>query len=258
MQSLRRFQSARPSTFHPSWLQAIRCYLIETSETPNPDCLRFFSMELSFLPPNQSMDMPNSGHAYKSPLAAALFAVDGVEGLYFADEYITVTKEKESSWEDMTVQIQECVNSFAESKVGILSEDGEQAVNVSNDDTEPKPHDDEVVLAVKELLATRIRPMLRADGGNVRYVGMDDGAVYVMLEGACKTCPSSGATLKHGIERMLMHWIPEVVEVLEIDEDFAEDYKRQEEEKRKAASETTTAAKPVEASVEAGTGGRHQ
>ncbi|CUE85688.1 Hypothetical protein, putative [Bodo saltans] len=243
-QALRRFQTFQSVPMFPgAWFQGVRNYLIETSETPNPDCLRFFSMELSFLPPGQSMDMPNSGHSYKSPLAEALFAVDGVDGLYFADEYITVTKCKDSSWEDLTVQIQESVNSFAESKHSILSEDGEQAVNVSNDDTEPKPDDDEVVLAVKELLATRIRPMLRSDGGNVRYVGMDDGAVYVMLEGACKTCPSSGATLKNGIERMLMHWIPEVVEVLEIDEDFAEDFRRQEEEKKAAAKKAADVPK---------------
>lgn len=226
-----------PSVYCSSWLQARRCYVIETSETPNPDCLRFFSMEISFLPPGQTMDMPNIGHSYKSPLAEALFAVDGIVGVYFADEYITVTKDQGSSWEDLTALVQESINSFAESKVGILSEDGEQAVVASNDDTEPKPEDDEVVLSIKELLATRIRPMVRSDGGNVRYIGIDDGTVYVMLEGACKSCPSSGSTLKNGIERMLMHWIPEVVEVLEVDEQFAEDFKRQDEEKRKAASQ---------------------
>jgi NFU1 iron-sulfur cluster scaffold homolog, mitochondrial len=203
-------------------------------------------MELSFLPPGQTMDMPNSGHSYKSPLAEALFALEGVDGVYFADEYVTVTKDRSASWEDLSVHVQESINSFAESKVSILSEGGEQAVNSSNEDTEPHPDDDEVVLAVKELLATRIRPMVRGDGGNVRYVGMDDGTVYVMLEGACKTCPSSGATLKNGIERMLMHWIPEVVEVLEVDEDFADDFKRQEEEKKTLAKEKEPGSKPEE------------
>lgn len=223
---MRRPSRCAPTVTWTAWVQW-RHYLIERSDTPNPECLRFFSMELSFLPPSQSMDMPNSGHAYKSPLAQSLFGISGVEGLYFADEYITVTKDASSSWEELAPLISEAINSFAESKVSILSDDGEKEVNTGNADTEPSEGDDEVVLAVKELLATRIRPMLQSDGGNVRYVGMDDGTVYVMLEGACKTCPSSGATLKHGIERMLMHWIPEVVEVQEVDPEFAEDFRKQ-------------------------------
>jgi len=172
------------------------------------------------------MDMPNSAHSYKSPLAEKLFAVEGVEALYFADEYITVTKESTSDWGDVFPIVSEVINAFAESNQNILSEEGEKLVTSGDHDTDPHPDDDEVVLAVKELLAKNIRPMLRSDGGNVRYVGMDSGTVFVLLEGACKTCPSSGATLKNGIERMLMHWIPEVVEVQEVDEEFAEDFKK--------------------------------
>jgi Fe-S cluster biogenesis protein NfuA len=118
----------------------------------------------------------------------------------------------------------------------------EETMAAADDDTEPKPEDDEVVLAVKELIATRIRPMVMGDGGNVRYIGFENGEVYVMLEGACKTCPSSGATLKNGIERMLMHWIPEVEQVIECDEDFAFDYRRQLEEKKKKQQEAEAAA----------------
>lgn len=226
-----------------------RYYVIETNETPNPECLRFFSMELSFLPQGQTMDMPNSGHAYKSPLAESLFKIDGVFGVYFADEYITLTKETTAAWEELVPQVQEVINAFAESKQNILSDDGMQSVTTGHVDTEIQPDDDEVVMAVKELLHTRIRPMLKQDGGNLRYIGMDeDGTVYVVLEGACKSCPSSGHTLKNGIERMLMHWIPEVTEVLEVDEDFAEDFARQEKEKKEkkaaaaAAEETATTA----------------
>jgi Fe-S cluster biogenesis protein NfuA len=206
---------------------AVRNYVIEKSETPNPECIRFFCMELSFLPQGQSMDMPNQGHAYKSPLAGILFGLDGVEGCYFADEYITITKSTTTTWEALSPLVQEAINQFAESRANILSADGEKAIGTNNNDSEPQPDDDEVILAVKELLATRIRPMLRSDGGNVRYIGMDAGTVFVLLEGACKSCPSSGATLKNGIERMLMHWIPEVVEVQEVDEEFAEDFLRE-------------------------------
>ena len=231
--ALRRFNSsaAVPSTSFSFRLQQQqqRSVVIETNETPNPDCLRFFSMELSFLPEGQSMDMPNDGHAYKSPLAEILFRLDGVKSLYFADEYITVTKEADADWAEVGTLVKEAIAQFAESGVSILSPEGEEEILPTNWDTDAADDDTEVVLAIKELLASRIRPMVQGDGGNVRFIGFDedDGLVYVMLEGACKTCPSSGQTLKFGIERMLMHWIPEVTEVQEVDEEFAADYKRQ-------------------------------
>jgi NFU1 iron-sulfur cluster scaffold homolog, mitochondrial len=212
--------------------KAERGILIETSKTPNPECLRFFSMELSFMPPQEQMDFPNTTHASKSPLAEVLFRLDGVKALYFADEFITVTKQPGSDWDDIIPIINETIIAFAHSDNVLLSPEGLQALSTSADDTEPKAYDDDVVLAIKELIKERIRPMVKQDGGNVRYVGMDDGTVFVMLEGACKTCPSSGATLKNGIERMLMHWIPEVAECVEVDEDFAYDYKIQEDQKR--------------------------
>jgi Fe-S cluster biogenesis protein NfuA len=220
---------------------------VETSDTPNPDSLRFFSMTLSFLPQGHSMDFPSADHAYKSPLAEAIFALEGVESVYFADEYITVTKDNNTPWEMLKPMVGEAIIAFASSDKNILSDEGEAAVRVGNEDTEPQPGDTEVVLAIKELLASRIRPMLVADGGNLRFVAFDDGLVYVVLEGACKTCPSSGATLKHGIERMLMHWIPEVEEVVEVDELWAEDFqrtKREAEEKKAAEAAATAGATP--------------
>jgi Fe-S cluster biogenesis protein NfuA len=233
------FEAGRDSLLQ---LQQKRTILVEASLTPNPDCLRFFSMELSFLPPGTSMDLPNEGHGYKSPLAESLFRLDGIKSLYFADEYISVTKDTPADWASMEPLVKEVIIAFAESGKNILSPEQEHLLIKDDSDTEPSPSDDDVVLAIKELLATRIRPMIRADGGNVRYVGMDDGTVYVLLEGACKTCPSSGNTLKNGIERMLMHWIPEVVEVVEVDEDFAFDFKRRMEEEAKKKEESSTVA----------------
>lgn len=230
--ALRRLPHTVASGPHTACLQTassvlsstLRCITVELSDTPNPESKRFFSMELSFMPQGLTLDMPSAGHAYKSPLGEALFGIDGVSAVYFADEYITVTKEAAAGWDAVTPFVTEAIVAFGESKADILSTQGLEEMKPNNDDTEPKPDDDEVVLAVKELLATRIRPMLQGDGGNCRYVGMDDGSVYVMLEGACRTCPSSGATLKNGIERMLMHWVPEVIEVLEVDQDFAHDF----------------------------------
>lgn len=230
-----------PFAFHQ---QQQRWVVIEASSTPNPECTRFYSMELSFLPHGKSLEFVNTEQAHKSPLAALLFSVEGVRGVYLADEYITVTKRADVDWGDLSPLIKESVASFTDSGRSILSEEAaaELAECANDKDTEPQPEDDEVVLAIKELLASRIRPMVQADGGNVRYVGIDDGTVYVMLEGACKTCPSSGATLKNGIERMLMHWIPEVVEALEVDDEFAADFRRQREEVKKAKAASAAAA----------------
>lgn len=246
---LRRAQTSASLSSHigsapsSSWgvpLQtAARCLIVETNETPNPDCLRFFSMDLSFLKPEYSMDIPNASHAYKSPLAAALFDVDGVEAVFIADEYVTVRKRPDADWAVVTPLVQECIIEFSLSRQNVLSPEGEAQLIGYNDDTEPEEDDDEVVLAVKELLATRIRPMLRADGGNVRFIDMDDGTVYLLLEGACKACPSSHITLKSGIERMLMHWIPEVVEAQEVSDEVASDIlsEKQLRKKMKAAGE---------------------
>ncbi|CCW64085.1 unnamed protein product [Phytomonas sp. EM1] len=180
-------------------------------------------MDLSFLQPGFSIDFPSKEHAFKSPLASKLFKIQGVEAVFISDEYITVRKTPDVEWDSLIPHIQNAIIEFSNSGEETLSEEGENCLTGYNDDTEPSDDDDEVVLAVKELLATRIRPMLRADGGNVRYIDMDDGTVYLLLEGACKACPSSHLTLKGGIERMLMHWIPEVVETQEVSDEVAED-----------------------------------
>ncbi|KAG5499459.1 hypothetical protein JIQ42_04932 [Leishmania sp. Namibia] len=206
-----------------AWVAPRRFILIETNQTPNPDCVRFFSMELSFLRPEFSMDIPSPAQAYKSPLAEALFGVAGVQSVFLADEYVTVRKLPQADWVTLIPIIKEVITEFAESKENVLSEAGEEELKGYNDDTEPDEDDDEVVLAVKELLATRVRPMLRADGGNVRFIDMDEGTVFLLLEGSCKSCPSSHITLKSGIERMLMHWIPEVVEAQEVSDEVAAD-----------------------------------
>eukprot|EP00995_Heteronema_vittatum_P002406 NODE_1349_length_989_cov_293.076596_g939_i0.p2 GENE.NODE_1349_length_989_cov_293.076596_g939_i0~~NODE_1349_length_989_cov_293.076596_g939_i0.p2 ORF type:complete len:127 (+),score=50.72 NODE_1349_length_989_cov_293.076596_g939_i0:32-412(+) len=86
-------------------------------------------------------------------------------------------------------------------------------------DTIPREDDDEVVLAIKELLDARVKPMVHRDGGNIKYVGFADGIVYLQMQGACSSCPSSSQTLKGGIERMMMHWIPEVVEVRAVEQE---------------------------------------
>lgn len=202
--------------------QSMRCIVIENNETPNPHCMRLFSMEASFLKTGATLDIPSREHAYQSFLAQKMFdMIPQLISVFLADEYITIRKAESALWNDILPRAHEVVAAHLESREPILTPEGEEALVQYYDDTTPEAGDDEVVLAVKELLATRIRPMLLADGGNVRYIDMDDGTVFLLLEGACQTCPSSHITLKSGIERMLMHWIPEVVEAVEVSQEVA-------------------------------------
>lgn len=223
----RGIRSECPRFVHSSLLSAAlsqyaRFITIENNETPNPHCMRLFSMEASFLKSGATLDIPSKDHAFKSFLAQKMFeAIPQLISVFLADEYITIRKAEEAVWNDVLPRAHDVVASHLESREPILTPEGEEALVQYYDDTNPEEGDDEVVLAVKELLATRIRPMLLADGGNVRYIDMDDGTVFLLLEGACQTCPSSHITLKSGIERMLMHWIPEVVEAVEVSQEVA-------------------------------------
>eukprot|EP00759_Apiculatamorpha_spiralis_P040253 PhF_6_TR38891/c0_g1_i1/m.58171/K22074/NFU1, HIRIP5; NFU1 iron-sulfur cluster scaffold homolog, mitochondrial len=222
--------------------------LVSHQTTPNPLSRMFTGPK--FLHPGQAIDFPNVGHAYKSPLVARLYDVSGPEVLrsvYITDAYMTLTLDGttvgdtfENVWNDLTPKFSAEIEKFVvpgEPMIqNLLSSEAEEQLSWNEDDTEPQPDDSEVVLAVKELIAARIRPMLQGDGGNLKFVGFDEGLVYVVLQGACVTCPSSQATLKNGIERMLMHWVPEVLEVQEVDEDFARHFMEEEKKKKAAAA----------------------
>jgi Fe-S cluster biogenesis protein NfuA len=195
----------------------MRSVFIKTATTPNPECLKFYSIDLTFLDEGKTLDFPTARTAYKSPLAKSLFEVEGVKGVFIADDYVTVTKEEELEWNQLSGHIFSAIANWKQSGEPLVDEDAE-----ADTDCQPLPDDDEVVLAIKELLEARIKPMVQRDGGNIRYIGFEEGIVYLQLQGACSTCPSSTNTLKGGIERMMMHWIPEVEEVTEVNQEDAD------------------------------------
>ena len=180
---------------------------IQTEETPNP-------LTLKFLPgrevlKNGSVDYRSEEEAANSPLASALFNVDGVVGVFFSDDFITISKRDEKDWQLMKPGI-----------LGVIMEHftaNRPIINPSerdNLDATPQEEDDEIVSQIKELLYTRVRPAVAQDGGDIVFEGFNDGVVTVQMRGACAGCPSSTATLKMGIENMLRHYIPEVKEVI--------------------------------------------
>ena len=181
---------------------------IQTEETPNPSTLKFLPGREVL--PNGSVDFRSEQDAKKSPLAEALFNVDGVVGVFLSDDFITITKRDDKDWHLMKPGLLGVImEHFTANRPVIISDDEN-----SKSDSSVKDEDEDVVLQIKELLYTRVRPAVAQDGGDIVFEDFTDGTVTVQMRGACAGCPSSTATLKMGIENMLRHYIPEVKEVV--------------------------------------------
>jgi Fe-S cluster biogenesis protein NfuA len=179
---------------------------IQTEETPNPATLKFLPGQAVLESGTADFTDPAKA-AGRSPLAERLFVVDGVVAVFFGHEFITITKSHEQDWYVMKPAILGAIMEHFTAGNPVLNEDASSASAESDEE------DDEVVLQIKELLETRVRPAVAQDGGDITFHGFDQGIVYLEMRGACAGCPSSTATLKMGIENMLRHYIPEVVEV---------------------------------------------
>jgi Fe-S cluster biogenesis protein NfuA len=178
---------------------------IQTESTPNVDALKF-KPGREVMGKNVTKNFSSALDAFSSPLAKRLFAIDGVLSVFFGPDFITVTKKSSDNWTIMKPDIYATIMDFFAANIPIVNEAAAQP-----SDTAPQEGDSEVVLLIKELLETRIRPVVQEDGGDIEFRGFENGIVKLKLVGACSTCSSSTATLKNGIENMLMHYIPEVV-----------------------------------------------
>lgn len=179
---------------------------IQTEATPNPATLKFLPGKLVL--ETGTADFPSPESAGKSPLAGRVFAVDGVSGVFLGSDFVTVTKDEATEWDHIKPAILGAIMEHYQS--------GEQAVEgdvESGGHAEHSGEDAEIVGQIKELLDTRVRPAVAQDGGDITFHGFDRGIVYLHMQGACAGCPSSTLTLKMGIENLLRHYIPEVVEV---------------------------------------------
>ena len=181
---------------------------IQTEETPNPSTLKFLPGREVL--PNGSMDFRSEQDAKNSPLAEALFNVDGVVGVFLSDDFITITKRDDKDWHLIKPGLLGVImEHFTANRPVMISDEENSVLSSSFEDEE-----DEVVSQIKELLYTRVRPAVAQDGGDIVFEDFTDGTVTVQMRGACAGCPSSTATLKMGIENMLRHYIPEVKEVV--------------------------------------------
>ncbi|KAG7657141.1 Scaffold protein Nfu/NifU N-terminal domain superfamily [Arabidopsis suecica] len=197
---------SRSSSFPFNWIEQRRTMFIQTQSTPNPSSLMFSPgkpvMEIG------SADFPNSRSAMSSPLAKAIFAIDGVVRVFYGSDFVTVTKSDDVTWDILKPDIFAVVMDFYSSGQPLFLDSQATAAK----DTAIHEDDSETVAMIKELLETRIRPSVQDDGGDIEYCGFDTetGIVKLRMQGACSGCPSSSVTLKSGIENMLMHYVSEV------------------------------------------------
>jgi Fe-S cluster biogenesis protein NfuA len=181
---------------------------IQTEATPNPATLKFIPGKPVLA--EGTLEFLNPSETEGSPLAARLFEIDGVKGVFFGTDFISVTKG-EGEWQHLKPAVLGAIMEHYVSGAAVT--EGEQK-GTSGDEAESfAPEDAEIVATIKELLETRVRPAVAQDGGDITFQGFRDGVVYLHMRGACAGCPSSTATLRHGIENLLRHFIPEVQEV---------------------------------------------
>jgi len=185
---------------------------IQTEATPNPQTLKFLPGRDVL--PGEPMDFRSEETAASSPLATALFTINGVTGVFFGGDFIAVTKD-DTDWAHIKPAVLGSIMEHFMSGQPLLA-DGAQAAQADEGDEFFEESDTEMVEVIKELLDTRVRPAVAMDGGDIIFKGFKQGTVYLHMQGACSGCPSSTATLKNGIENLLRHFVPGVEDVQQI------------------------------------------
>jgi Fe-S cluster biogenesis protein NfuA len=187
---------------------------IETETTPNPATLKFLPQQQVMDAGTREFTSPEAAEA--SPLAQAIFDTGEVTNVMFGGDFVSVSKAPGVEWTDLKPQVMAILLDHFVSQAPLFAPGSAGAISVPAEDSmvvEENPDDADIVSQIHELLDTRVRPAVAGDGGDIAYRGYKDGIVYLGMQGACAGCPSSTATLKHGIEGLLKHYVPEVVEV---------------------------------------------
>ena len=178
---------------------------IQTESTPNPATLKFLPGR-DVMGEGAVADFPSADTAGRSPLAKALFSIPEVSRVFFGADFISVTK-RDGDWKHLKPAILGAVMEHFTQGHPLLEGGADETEETFSDE------DSEIVGQIKELIETRVRPAVAMDGGDITFKGFKSGTVYLHMQGACSGCPSSTATLKHGIQNLLKHFIPDVVEV---------------------------------------------
>lgn len=183
---------------------------IQTEATPNPATLKFLPGKVVL--ESGTAEFRSVAEADKSPLAARLFEISGVTGVYFGYDFITVSKN-DAEWQHLKPAILGSIMEHFMSGQPVMGGGSAMAEAMDEEGEFFDEGDETVVATIKELLETRVRPAVAQDGGDITFKGYKDGTVYLNMKGACAGCPSSTATLKHGVQNLLKHFVPEVQSV---------------------------------------------
>lgn len=172
---------------------------IQTEQTPNPATIKFIPGQTVML--KGCAEFRNPDEAARSLLAARLFRIEGVTSVFLASDFISVTRGRESDWSFLKPHVLAAIMEHYLSGLPVIEDEEHQ---------EDRGLESEIVIQIRELLDTRVRPAVARDGGDIDFVKFEDGIVWLRMKGACAGCPSSTATLKLGIENMLKHYVPEI------------------------------------------------
>jgi Fe-S cluster biogenesis protein NfuA len=183
---------------------------IQTEATPNPATLKFLPGRTVM--PEGTLDIRDSRAAERSPLARRLFAIGSVTGVFFGSDFVTVTKS-EGEWQHHKPAILGAIMEHFLSGEPLLEGEADAETVAAEGEEFFDEADSGTVETIKELLESRVRPAVAGDGGDITFKGFKDGVVYLTMKGSCSGCPSSTATLKHGIQNLLRHFLPDVREV---------------------------------------------
>ena len=188
---------------------------IETETPPTPASLKFLPGQPVMQQGTREFATPEAAEA--SPLAQAIFDTGEVVNVFFGGDFVTVTAAPGVSWSDLKPQVLAILldHFVAQAPLFVPGTAGGIAVPPEDEGmlVDEREEDGDIIAQINELLETRVRPAVAGDGGDIQYRGYRDGVVHLQMQGACSGCPSSTATLKHGIEGLLKHYVPEVVEV---------------------------------------------
>ena len=188
---------------------------IQTEQTPNPLTLKFVPGRVVMK--EGTVFFQTESECSISPLAKELFSIEGVNGVFFGSDFITITKTENHDWQTLKPLIFGKIIDHYNSNQELLIKTKDDLKNDKSNFKEPKQKDNKTVKQIKDLLDSRVRPAVAMDGGDIIFQSYEDGIVYLRMQGSCSGCPSSTATLKMGIENMLKHYIPEVQEVRPVD-----------------------------------------
>ncbi|ESN92108.1 hypothetical protein HELRODRAFT_89886 [Helobdella robusta] len=195
-----------------------RSLFIEVQETPNPNSLKFLPQRAILQDGVQPRDYPTPKSTFDCSLASQLHQINGVSGVYIGRDFITISKSDDVSWANIDSEVRSLLMEYFSINKHVNIAISTSPSSTSSRDVDEE-NEDEVIEMIKELIESKIRPTVQEDGGDIVYVGFEEGIVKVKLQGSCTTCPSSEVTLKRGVQNMLQFYVPEVLGVVQVEDE---------------------------------------